>query len=69
LNGGAVERVRHDIGEARAASVAATPTFLFGTVESDGRLKVVRHESGAMPAKAFAEILEELLRGSTASRP
>lgn len=63
MKGQASARIRQDIAEARAFGITATPSFLFGVVDPDGRrLKVVRRESGAVPAEAFVAILEQLLK-------
>jgi len=62
MNGEATSRVRQDVAEARLLGVSGTPTFLFGTIGLDGRLKVARRESGALPAEVFASILDELLQ-------
>jgi protein-disulfide isomerase len=61
MNGEATARVREDLAEARLLGITGTPTFLFGTIGPDGRLKVQRRESGAMPAEVFASIVDELL--------
>jgi protein-disulfide isomerase len=69
MNGEATARVRQDVAEARALGINGTPTFLFGTVEPKGLLKVVRRESGAIPTDAFSGILEELLHSVATSTP
>jgi protein-disulfide isomerase len=65
MDGEAITRVRQDVAEAQALGITGTPTFLFGTIEPDGRLKVVRRESGAIPAKAFAGMLDDLVNPVT----
>jgi predicted DsbA family dithiol-disulfide isomerase len=62
MNGEATARVRQDLAEARVLGIAGTPTFLFGTIDPGGRLKVTRREASAMPAEMFARILDELLQ-------
>jgi len=63
MDGEATARVREDIAEAQSLGITATPSFLFGTIEPDGRrLKVVRRESGAIPADGFVAIVEQLLK-------
>jgi predicted DsbA family dithiol-disulfide isomerase len=67
------EKVRQDINNARSLSITGTPTFLFGIVESDRHLRVVRRESGAIPRQPFSAILDQLLeetdRGSARFEP
>jgi protein-disulfide isomerase len=67
MKGEAVDLVRRDISHARSLLVGSTPTFFFGTIERDGRLKVSRRESGAIPKETFAAILNDLLRLTTGS--
>jgi protein-disulfide isomerase len=69
LSGDGEVRVRKEMAEAKAFEINGTPTFLFGTVRADGQLAVTRRESGAIPAKAFADILEGLLTGGRAGTP
>jgi predicted DsbA family dithiol-disulfide isomerase len=47
--------------------VSSTPTFLIGTAESDGRVRVVRRVPGAQPFTAFAGILDDLLKAGPAA--
>jgi predicted DsbA family dithiol-disulfide isomerase len=49
------------MAEAQELDITGTPTFLFGTLGADGRLTVVRRESGAIPTRAFAALLDALL--------
>lgn len=53
--------VRKQIADAEALGITGTPTFLFGVIGKDGQLVVSRRESGAIPQKAFADILDTLL--------
>ncbi|HEY7450689.1 MAG TPA: thioredoxin domain-containing protein [Vicinamibacterales bacterium] len=69
MDGEAGERIRQDVAEAQKLSIAGTPSFLFGTVEPDKRVKIVRHESGAIPVKVFARILDDLLTSANPSKP
>lgn len=64
MQGEATTRVRQDLEEAQRLSISGTPTFLFGTIQRDRRVKVIRRESGAIPFKAFASILDDILRSS-----
>jgi protein-disulfide isomerase len=60
LRGETAARVDADFTEARQMEVRGTPTFFFGTLQA-GKLNVIRRETGALPASAFTEILDELL--------
>ena len=66
LAGEVAEEVRRDIREAKALGINSTPSFLMGVMGEGGRLKVLRHESGAVPPDAFVRMLDELL--GTASK-
>lgn len=57
-------RVEQHLEEARELQVSSTPAFFFGGLENGRQLKVLRRESGAIPARAFAKILDDLLRSS-----
>ncbi|HUL71729.1 MAG TPA: thioredoxin domain-containing protein [Vicinamibacterales bacterium] len=54
-------QVRADTLEGNALSVSGTPTFFIGTVQPDGRVKVVQRLTGARPADQFAKVLDEVL--------
>jgi protein-disulfide isomerase len=62
-------RIEADIKQARELKISGTPTFLIGVVEADGRLKVDRHESGAIPAPAFARMLDDVLKRTGPKSP
>jgi protein-disulfide isomerase len=61
IKGETTERVKLDLAEARAFGITGTPTFLFGRVQADGKVKVLRRESGALPSTLFSQIVEQLL--------
>jgi protein-disulfide isomerase len=61
LGGQAADRVRQDIAGAQTLGITGTPTFLFGIVQADGRIKVTVRLSGALPADRFRATLDELL--------
>lgn len=61
LNGGAAQKVAHDVAEAVRLEVYGTPGFLLGTIQTDGRLKVTDRLSGAQPMSAFRTVLDRLL--------
>lgn len=66
LAGDGLRQVREDMHLAAELDVSSTPTFFFGTIEKDGRLRVLRRERGAMPQQALSKILDQLLVGSQA---
>jgi predicted DsbA family dithiol-disulfide isomerase len=57
---GASKKVKDDIDKARALGIEATPIFLIGTVQRDGRVRVVKRLDGAKPFEAFASALSEI---------
>ena len=61
LAGQAADAVARDAAAVRALGVTGTPTFFVGTIEDDGRLKVVQRLTGAQPAAAFQAVLDRLL--------
>jgi len=61
LNGLAAAAVQHDISEAKALQINGTPTFLLGTLTSDGRVRVAHRVSGAVPFEALSRMLDGLL--------
>ncbi|MGE5834765.1 MAG: DsbA family protein [Acidobacteriota bacterium] len=56
------ETLQRDIASARELSITGTPTFLIGMITAEGRLKVSRHQSGAIPKEVLSRILDDLLR-------
>lgn len=46
-------------------AVAGTPTFFLGRIQSDGRVKVLRRLSGALPATDFGAALDAVLATPT----
>ena len=63
LTGGVNEEIARDVAEARAFGFNGTPGFLFGSVESDGRVRGKARRTGAAPVEAFSQILDGLLAG------
>ncbi|MEX2271907.1 MAG: thioredoxin domain-containing protein [Vicinamibacterales bacterium] len=61
MAGEMANKVQSNVDNARALGITGTPTFLFGFVEGGDRLRVVRRETGAIPAAAFARILDTIL--------
>jgi protein-disulfide isomerase len=58
----ALGRVHEDVAEATKLGVTSTPTFLFGTIEADGRVKVATRLSGALPLRAYTSTFDRLLK-------
>jgi protein-disulfide isomerase len=68
MKGETLDTIRRDVAHARGLSITSTPSFLFGAVEGGNQLRVVRHESGAIPPAAFSRILDGLWRRTIDSR-
>jgi predicted DsbA family dithiol-disulfide isomerase len=60
------DKVREDATTAKKLSVSSTPSFPIGTITGDRLLKVVRHESGAIPTEVFTRMIDDVL--ATANR-
>jgi protein-disulfide isomerase len=61
LAGEAASEVQKDAAGANALAVTGTPTFFLGSVESDGRVRVLERFSGAVPVAQFESALDKLL--------
>jgi protein-disulfide isomerase len=61
MQGEATPTVREQMTQATLLGITGTPTFLFGAIDQDGRLRVSRRQSGALPFSMFVEILDDLL--------
>lgn len=59
--GSARAAIRTSLGIARVLGASGTPAFFFGTLEPDGRVKLVERISGAVPVAQFETILDRLL--------
>jgi protein-disulfide isomerase len=53
--------IEADSSEAGALKITGTPTFIFGRVESDGRVRATDVLSGAKPIANFRAVLDRLL--------
>jgi protein-disulfide isomerase len=62
LDGQTAAKVRSDASGAKALAVSGTPTFFVGSVQSDGRVKVLERFSGAQTVASFEKILDALLQ-------
>lgn len=52
--------IQMDLAEARRLEIRATPTFLFGRLDTEGRLVVSDRFSGAAPLERFLTVLQSL---------
>jgi protein-disulfide isomerase len=68
LKGQATSAVSRDVEDARSLGISGTPTFFFGVLDDNGSLRVHRRESGVIPYKAFATILDDLIAGRGAPK-
>jgi protein-disulfide isomerase len=66
LTGRKEEKVRTDALQARSVRITSTPTFFVGSMQPDGRVKVVHRFSGAQPASAFEAAIAKV--AATAER-
>jgi protein-disulfide isomerase len=64
LDGDILANIRSDIASADKLGVSATPTFLVGTVEKDGRVKVLRVLVGARPFNEFSSVLDDVIKAN-----
>jgi predicted DsbA family dithiol-disulfide isomerase len=53
--------VEADKSEAETLKIGGTPTFVFGRIASDGRLRATDVIAGAKPLESFRTILNRLL--------
>ena len=53
--------VNKDIADAGAAGITGTPGFLIGTIQPDGRVKIVKKLSGAKPYAEFKAAIDSAL--------
>lgn len=61
-SGAALPQIRVDAGAGLVLGVSATPTLLFGIVQKDNTVQVVRRVGRALELGDFEEIVEGLLR-------
>jgi len=64
LTGSVDAKVKSDERTGVGLAVSGTPTFFLGRLQADGRVKVVRRLSGAMPAPDFGAAIDAVLKGS-----
>jgi protein-disulfide isomerase len=61
LKGGAADKVHADEKAGTALAISGTPTFFLGRLQPDGRVKVVKRLSGALPLADFSAALDPML--------
>jgi protein-disulfide isomerase len=54
-------RIEEDLRSAAELAVSSTPTFMIGTRQPDGRVRIVQRLHGAQPPRRFAEVLDTLI--------
>jgi protein-disulfide isomerase len=69
LNGAASGKIRRDFNDGVKAGVGGTPTFLIGTAEKDGKVRVVKTLSGMQTTESFTRALDEVLAASVSGLP
>jgi len=55
------EQIRRDLAQAQAAGVEGTPTFMLGTIDAQGQVKVERMIRGAQPFANFKSQIDAIL--------
>jgi protein-disulfide isomerase len=68
MNGAARGKIKRDFNDGLKAGVGGTPTFLMGTLDKDGKVRVLKTLSGMQTTASFTAALDELLSASTAGR-
>jgi protein-disulfide isomerase len=67
MSGAAKAKIKRDFNEGLKAGVGGTPTFLLGTAEKDGKVRVLKTLSGTQTTESFTAALDEVL-AATPSR-
>jgi protein-disulfide isomerase len=68
LGGAAKGKVKRDFNDGVKAGVGGTPTFLIGTADKDGKVRVVKTLSGTQTTESFVAAVDEVLAGSSPDR-
>ncbi len=53
-------RIKTSMAEGQKAGITGTPTFLFGFMEADGKVKATKKISGAVPYANFKATIDEM---------
>jgi protein-disulfide isomerase len=59
----AAAQIAADTAEARALHITATPTFLIGKVQEDGKVRVVETVQGAVPVEELKQLIDRVIKG------
>ena len=57
-------KIKSDQEEARKFGINSTPSFLVGTIQKNGKVKVLRKMSGAQPYEVFKSLVDEVLKAA-----
>lgn len=68
LGGAAKGKVKRDFNDGLKAGVGGTPTFLIGTADKDGKVRVVKTLSGTQTTESFTAAIDEVLAGASPDR-
>ena len=60
--GDATAKVLADLNDGARAGVSGTPTFFFGSIDENGRVKVAGQIVGAEPLRNFRAVIDPLLK-------
>jgi protein-disulfide isomerase len=69
LNGAAKAKIKRDFNDGLKAGVEGTPTFLMGTLEKDGKVRILKRLSGTQTTAAFTAALDALLAAQGSGGP
>jgi len=64
VKGPAADTISSDAAAGKALGISGTPTFLVGTLQPDGRVKVVERITGAQSPDGFGRVFDGLLKGN-----
>jgi protein-disulfide isomerase len=67
LSGTARGKIKRDFNAGLKAGVDGTPTFLIGTIEKDGKVRVVKKLSGTQTTESFTSALDEVLAAASSA--
>jgi protein-disulfide isomerase len=69
LGGSAKGKIKRDFNDGLKAGVAGTPTFLIGTADKDGKVRVVKTLSGIQTTESFTAAVDEVLLATPTPLP
>jgi protein-disulfide isomerase len=68
LGGAAKSKIKRDFNDGVKAGVGGTPTFLIGTPDKDGKVRVVKALSGTQTTESFTAAVDQVLARSNSDR-